>query len=244
MSRLALVLHGGRGRMGRAISEAAEPSDRAVVCAVIGRGDTFPDAAPARAVVIDFSTPAALPRAIAWATEHGVPLVCGTTGLANEHRASLARAADCIPVLYARNTSLGVAVLEALVAQAAAALPASWAAELVELHHDQKADAPSGTALALLDAVRGARPEVQAVHGRSGRPGPRDESEAGMHAVRGGTVAGEHTVYFFGPDERIELTHRASNRSIFARGALAAAHWLSNQPAGLYGMRDVLGGLR
>lgn len=242
MSRLSLILHGGRGRMGRAIAEVAEPHDDALVRAVVGRGDPFPASAPERSVVVDFSTPSAVPGAASWAAEHGVPLVCGTTGLDAAADTALDEASRLVPVLYARNTSLGVAILTELVERAAAALPPEFAAEIVELHHDRKADAPSGTALHLFEALRGARADAVAVHGREGTPGPRPLAEVGVFALRGGTVAGEHTVHFLGPDERLELTHRAGDRSIFARGALAAARWLVERPPGRYAMRDVLGG--
>ena len=137
--------------------------------------------------------------------------------------------------------SLGVFVLSWLSERAAALLGAEFDVEIVEVHHRRKADAPSGTALRLAASVREARQELSLVHGREGKPGARDGGELGMHAVRGGDVIGDHSVHFLGDGERLELTHRATSRDLFAKGALRAAEYLAHKPAGRYGLSDVLG---
>lgn len=208
---------GATGRMGREVLAQLEATPGLSVAWASGR--TLPDDLSAD-VVIDFSTPdgfAALLGRVA------CPLVSGTTGLVPpEH--------PRVPLLHAPNFSLGVAVLARLVREARAALP-TWDLEVVELHHNQKRDAPSGTALRL---VEGLGPRVD------GRTGPRTPGEIGMHAVRGGDIVGEHHVYLCGPGERIQLAHVATNRSLFAAGAVAAARWLADKPVGLYRIDDLL----
>lgn len=197
-------------------------------------------------VVVDFSAPAFLNQLL---TRHGAALagralVVGTTGLGAEEEALLEKAAGTSPVLVAANFSVGVNVLLALVERAARALDAGYEVEIVEAHHRRKEDAPSGTALALGQAVAAGRGiELESVRrdGRSGRPGARPAGEIGFHAIRGGSIVGEHDVMFIGDLDRIELVHRASDRSLFAAGALRAASWLSGRAAGRYQMRDVLG---
>jgi len=193
-------------------------------------------------VLIDFSAPDALRASLDRAVSAGVPLLIGTTGLIDEHDALIAEAAKSIPILKAPNTSLGVALLADLTERAARILgPEAWDIEIVEAHHNKKADAPSGTALHLgasADKGRGGGSEVE--RGRDGTGLKRQQGAIGYSAIRGGTVAGDHDVMFLGPDERIILSHRAESRAIFARGALAAAKFLRGKPAGLYSMRDVI----
>ena len=193
-------------------------------------------------VLIDFSAPDALRASLDRAVSAGVPLLIGTTGLIDEHDALIAEAAKSIPILKAPNTSLGVALLADLTERAARILgPEAWDVEIVEAHHNKKADAPSGTALHLgasADKGRGGGSEVE--RGRDGTGLKRQQGAIGYSAIRGGTVAGDHDVMFLGPDERIILSHRAESRAIFARGALAAAKFLKGKPAGLYSMRDVI----
>ena len=193
-------------------------------------------------VLIDFSAPDALRASLDRAVSAGVPLLIGTTGLIDEHDALIAEAAKSIPILKAPNTSLGVALLADLTERAARILgPEEWDIEIVEAHHNKKADAPSGTALHLgasADKGRGGGSEVE--RGRDGTGLKRQQGAIGYSAIRGGTVAGDHDVMFLGPDERIILSHRAESRAIFARGALAAAKFLRGKPAGLYSMRDVI----
>ena len=193
-------------------------------------------------VLIDFSAPDALRASLDLAVSAGVPLLIGTTGLIDEHDALIAEAAKAIPILKAPNTSLGVALLADLTERAARILgPDAWDIEIVEAHHNKKADAPSGTALylgAFADKGRGGDSQVE--RGRDGTGLKRQQGTIGYSAIRGGTVAGDHDVMFLGPEERLILSHRAESRAIFARGALAAAKFLKGKPAGLYSMRDVI----
>ncbi|HEY4012404.1 MAG TPA: 4-hydroxy-tetrahydrodipicolinate reductase [Polyangiaceae bacterium] len=256
--RLAVV--GASGRMGRAIVGLAAGAGMDLVCAV-GASDVGRDAgelagagtmgvpvvadvgALGRAgadVVVDFSAPGVTRELAAIAAAAGSAVVSGTTGLGDEERRALERAAGVVPVLWEPNMSVGVHLLAALVARAAAALP-DWDLEIVEVHHKAKVDAPSGTALRLAEAARAARTAAtNLVHGRQGRPGPRAAGEVGMHALRGGDVVGDHTVHLMGGGERLELTHRATSRDVFARGALRAAQWIVRRPPGRYTLDDVL----
>ena len=226
--RLALFASGGR--MGEAISAAA--AGDAGVIIDHDHGD----------VLIDFSSPAGLRASLDRAITAGIPILVGTTGLDEGHEALIADAARIVPVLKAPNTSVGVALLADLTERAARILgPEEWDIEIVEAHHNKKADAPSGTALHLgasADKGRGGGSEVE--RGRDGTGLKRQQGAIGYSAIRGGTVAGDHDVMFLGPDERIILSHRAESRAIFARGALAAAKFLKGKPAGLYSMRDVI----
>ncbi|MFO0550689.1 MAG: 4-hydroxy-tetrahydrodipicolinate reductase [Polyangiaceae bacterium] len=198
---------------------------------------------------IDFSTPSAVPQIAKLSARAKVALVTGTTGLDADAHAALDAAAHEIPVLSSPNMSVGVYVLADLVRRATRAL-ADFDVEIVEVHHRLKADAPSGTALRLYDAVReGQRPHEHAapipegarvVTGREGKPGPRTDAEIGVLAVRGGDVIGDHTVHLLGPGERIELTHRATNRDLFARGALRSAEAIAFRAPGRYGMQHVV----
>jgi len=256
--RLAVV--GASGRMGRAVVRLAREAGLEIVCAVgtteVGRDvgelagvgptgicvvDGLAALEHARAdVAIDFSTPAATLALAPIAAAAGTAVVSGTTGLDEVARAALDRAAARIPLLWEPNMSIGVHVLARLVAQATASL-ADWDVEIVETHHRAKVDAPSGTALRLAEAVQAARvgsPHV--VHGRQGRPGARPAGEIGMHALRGGDVVGDHVVHVLGGGERLELTHRATSRDVFAHGALRAASWIAGKAPGRYTLGDVL----
>jgi 4-hydroxy-tetrahydrodipicolinate reductase len=193
-------------------------------------------------VLVDFSGPVAFDGALALALERKVAFVSGSTGLREEQRAALAHAARTIPVLWAANFSLGVAMLMRCVRRVAAALP-DWDCDIVEIHHKRKEDAPSGTALALGHAVAEGRGQAfadQAVYTRRGQIGPRRADEIGFAALRGGDIVGEHTVMFATDGERLEFSHRAGDRDIFARGALAAAIWLAHREPGTYTMDQVL----
>jgi 4-hydroxy-tetrahydrodipicolinate reductase len=225
-----ISLFAPEGRMGRAIAEAASTDRSFVIDAE--HGD----------VLVDFSSPNGLRGSIDRAISAGIPLLVGTTGLNEGHESLIADAAKIIPVLKAPNTSLGIALLEDLAARAARVLgQEEWDVEIVEAHHRMKADAPSGTALHLGSAVeRGRDMDAKEELGRCGTGLKREAGSIGYSAVRGGTVAGDHDVLFLGPEERLILSHRAESRSIFARGALAAARFLVGKPAGLYSMRDVI----
>ena len=256
---------GANGRMGRAVVRLAHGAGMKIVAA-IGAGDEGKDAGDLAGVgtlgvaiatdvatlassgadvVIDFSAPAALASAakVCAAISAGgksIALVSGTTGLDDAAKAALDDAAKSAAIMWEPNMSVGVHVLSALVEKAMDALGPSFDVEVVEVHHRLKADAPSGTAIRLGDVVKNAR-GARYEHGREGRPGPRKADEIGMHAVRGGDVIGDHTVFFFGDGERIELTHRASSRDLFAHGAVRAAGWIAGKKPGRYHLADLLG---
>lgn len=194
--------------------------------------------------VIDFTSASALPEHLGWAVAHRCALVLGTSGLSAKDRADLAEAAKHIPIVDAPNTSLGVTVLAGLVRQVSALLGPEFDIEIVEMHHRNKKDAPSGTALHLgrsAAAGRGVTFDEVATLSREGDVGARPKGAIGFAPLRGGGVVAEHSVVFAGDSERLELSHRAEDRMVFADGAVRAALWLSDQPPGLYGMEDVLG---
>ncbi|MGE0659569.1 MAG: 4-hydroxy-tetrahydrodipicolinate reductase [Reyranellaceae bacterium] len=196
------------------------------------------------AAVIDFTAPAASVRHAEMAAAAGAVVVLGTTGLDAEQDAIVAEAAKRVPIVKSGNMSLGVNLLTALVARVAAALDDSYDIEIVEMHHRHKVDAPSGTALMLGQAAADGRKVSladKAARGRDGHTGARRTGDIGFAALRGGDVVGDHTVIFAGPGERLELTHKAATREIFANGALRAALWGRGKPPGLYSMHDVLG---
>jgi len=194
-------------------------------------------------VIVDFSFHESTSEVIDQAIALGKPLVIGTTGHSIEARAALLKKAAQVPCVWAGNYSVGVNLLNALTQQAAKVLSTDYDAEVIEMHHRFKKDAPSGTAARLLEILLESRKlGAEALrHGREGIPGERTDSEIGIHSIRGGDVIGDHTVMFAALGERIELTHKASDRGIFARGALRAAGWLKEQKPGVYDMQDVLG---
>jgi 4-hydroxy-tetrahydrodipicolinate reductase len=193
-------------------------------------------------VLVDFSTPEALESSLDRAVSASIPIVIGTTGLGEDADRRVADAAQTIAVLRAANTSLGIALLAELVERAATVLGPEWDIEIGETHHRMKADAPSGTALMLGEAAaRGRGAPLDAERGRNGTGLRRRSGAIGFASLRGGSVAGDHDVMFLGDDERLILSHRAENRMIFARGAIAAARFLVGKPAGHYTMRDVIG---
>jgi 4-hydroxy-tetrahydrodipicolinate reductase len=234
---------GSAGRMGRAIAELI-PELGARLAGGIDAGEDPAMLARDADVLVDFSAPAALQANLAAARAAGTPIVVGTTGLTGAHHDLIDQAAAEIAVLQTGNTSLGVTLLAALVREAAARLGPDWDIEVVEMHHREKVDAPSGTALLLGQAAAAGRGEELAsdsVIGRAGLTGRRVEGTIGFASLRGGSVAGDHQVILAGDGERIELGHRAENRAIFARGAVKAALWLVGKPAGRYTMAEVLG---
>ncbi len=194
--------------------------------------------------VIDFTTPAYSLRLAQSCAEQGIAFICGTTGFSAEQHAQLAALAKQTPIVWAPNMSLGVNLLSHLVEKAAAALDDSFDIEIFEMHHRFKQDAPSGTALALGEAAAKGRDvalKEKTLHAREGHTGVREEGTIGFSVARGGDVIGDHTVMLAGDGERIELTHKASNRHIYARGAVKAALWAQGKPPALYSMQDVLG---
>lgn len=194
-------------------------------------------------VIIDFTLPEALSANLAWAIAHKTPIVIGTTGLNESQLATLQNAATQIPIVFAANYSVGVNLLIKLSQQAAKIMGQTADIEIIETHHRYKVDAPSGTALALGEGIAQTLQrdlKQDAVYGREGYTGERPQQQIGFATVRGGDVVGDHTVLFAELGERIELTHKASSRMTFAKGAVRASKWLINQPAGLYSMMDVL----
>ncbi len=236
-------MHGAAGRMGAAIAKAIGESSDLVLSVGVDKGDDLAALAGAD-VVIDFSHRDATQGVAEACARLGKPLVVGTTGLGPAALDALDALGKTRRVVLAPNTSVGVTVLFHLAREAARLLGDEFDAEIVEVHHGKKVDAPSGTALRLAEAVaEGKRLDTSAfVHGRSGIVGARPPKEIGIHAVRAGDVVGEHTLMLAGPAERIELVHRAHDRALFARGALRAARWVAQPgPAGRYDMRAVLG---
>ena len=228
---LRLTLTAPNGRMGRAIAAAIDDDAGFVIDP--DQGD----------VLVDFSTPAALAASLDRAVSAGVPIVVGTTGLEERHHWLIDQAADRIAVLQTGNTSLGVTLLAHLVREAAQRLGEDWDIEVSEIHHRMKVDAPSGTALLLGEAAAEGRGIALADHsarGRDGVTGAREPGTIGFASLRGGSVAGDHTVAFLGDSERLTLSHLAENRSIFAHGAVRAAGWLIGKPGGRYTMPQVL----
>lgn len=220
------------GRMGKAIAKA------------VGEDPSFAIDRDHADVLVDFSAPAALESSLDRAVASQIPILIGTTGLDELADERIFAAARQVPVLRAANTSLGVTLLSELVERAAGVLGNEWDIEIAETHHRLKADAPSGTAVLLGEAAaRGRGASLKAERNRDGTGLKRAPGAIGFASMRGGTVAGDHDVMFLGPDERLVLSHRAENRMIFARGALAAARFLVGKPAGLYSMRDVIGDL-
>lgn len=262
-----MAVHGAGGRMGRSVIAVVKDDPDAVMAAAVDREgsailgldagllvgseplgvNVSSDVATAlrgAEVVIDFSLPEPMTRLVAECERQKRPAVIGTTGLDGTAKAAIAKLATVAPVVVAPNFSQGVNVLFHLAARAAKLLGKGFDAEIVEMHHRLKVDAPSGTAVRLAEVVAEAKeldPEQSFVHGRSGQVGARRTEEMGVMTLRGGDVVGEHTLLLAGLGERIELTHRATDRAIFARGAVRAAHWVVHQPPGLYDMGDVLG---
>ena len=242
---MAVVLYGARGRMGQAILACArrEP-ERYHIFASPSRGDVATEAIAGGDVVIDFSSASAIEAILRDCRQSGTPLVIGSTGHSAAQRVLIAEAAKETPIVFAANFSVGVNTLFWLTRQAARILGPTFDLEVVEVHHREKKDAPSGTARRLAEILAEARGGDYAAdvrHGREGLVGARAPSEIGVHAVRGGDVVGEHTVLFADLGERVELIHRATNRETFAAGALRAAAWLAGRPPALYDMEDVLG---
>lgn len=236
-----VLLNGAKGRMGQAIIAAAPALD----CEIVGACDLGDDIEPHIKncdAAVDFSFRDATEPLAALCAKHGKPLVIGTTGHTPQQRENILKAASNIAVVWAGNYSIGVNLLNRLTEIAAKILDDSYDVEIVEMHHRMKKDAPSGTADKLKQIVCQARNvgEDSVCYGRKGLVGERPRGEIGVHALRGGSVVGDHTVVFAADGERLELTHKAADRKVFAQGALRAAKWIVGKSAGLYDMSDVL----
>jgi len=239
---LHILINGAKGRMGHALADAAKDLGIAIG-ATVDLGDDLGTALAACDVVVDFSSPQATRAVLELAIARKKAVVIGTTGHSSAEKARLLPLAAKVPCVWAGNFSVGVNLLFALTRRAAAVLGSDYDAEVIEMHHRFKKDAPSGTAERLVEIIREERklgPDSLR-HGRHGITGERKSSEVGVHSLRGGDVVGDHTVMFATLGERVELTHEASDRAIFARGALRAAQWVVTQAPGIYDMQDVLG---
>jgi 4-hydroxy-tetrahydrodipicolinate reductase len=242
MSRMNVTIIGSRGRMGQALILSAQAHEMHI-SGTIDQGDDPEPAIKASDVVIDFSYHSVTPCIAELCAKYNKPLVIGTTGHSEEERQQILTHTANLPIVWAGNYSTGVNLLYYLTKKAAQVTGLDFHPEVIEMHHQFKVDAPSGTAEGLVNAIKEARSstEYQIKHGRSGISGARSQEEIGVHSIRGGSIVGEHTVLLVHNNERIELTHKAVDRSIFADGAMKAGIWLKNQKPGLYEMLDVLG---
>ena len=244
MKPLELIINGANGRMGQTLIACASGDPELHIFAAIDAGDDLASAVPGADVIIDFSHHSTVEPVLARCLQHHKTLVIGTTGHTDRQVAAIQHAAGQIPIVFAPNYSVGVNTLFWLTRKAAEILGPGFDLEVVEMHHRLKKDAPSGTAKRLVEIlaeVRHLKYNDDARHGRHGIVGERTDGEIGVHAIRGGDVVGDHTVIYAAQGERVELTHKASSRETFARGALRAALWAHGKPAGLYDMQDVLG---
>jgi 4-hydroxy-tetrahydrodipicolinate reductase len=239
---LKILLNGAKGRMGQTIAGLAGEMN-AVITAAIDVDDDPAKHLAGCDVVIDFSGHQATGKLLELVAAQRKPIVIGTTGHGADEKKHLLVQAAKVPCVWAGNFSVGVNLLFALTRRASAVLGSDYDAEVIEMHHRFKKDAPSGTAARLLEIILEERKLTANAlkHGRSGITGERQSTEVGVHALRGGDVVGDHTVLFAALGERLELTHKASDRGIFARGAIRAAQWVVKQAPGVYDMQDVLG---
>ncbi|MGD7653276.1 MAG: 4-hydroxy-tetrahydrodipicolinate reductase [Verrucomicrobiales bacterium] len=242
---LDLLITGKSGRMGQALQTAAEQNPQTSVTATHDVGEDLAAAMAKATCTIDFTVHSFTAEVVATAIAQNKSLVIGTTGHTDEERAAITEAAQSIPIVFASNYSVGVNTLFWLTRQASRILTQDrYDIEVLEMHHRHKIDSPSGTARTLLDILNqetGTSYQDDVTHGRLGNIGPRPKKEIGMHTLRGGDVIGDHSVIFAADGERVELSHKATSRMVFAPGAVRAAVWLQQQPAGLYDMQDVLG---
>lgn len=263
----SVVLHGAAGRMGirilslllqnnkfrllGAVERTGHPmagKDAGEIAGLEKTGvpitEKFPPRPSKGTVCIDFSSPQAALETLKWAEEARVPVVIGTTGFSADQARRISAAAERLPVVFSPNMSIGVNVMFKILKESASVLGLDYDMEVIESHHRLKKDAPSGTALKIARILAesiGEKLESVAVYHREGMIGERKKKEIGIQSIRAGDIVGEHTVYFAGPGERLEITHRATNRENFAQGALVAAAWVEGKPPGLYDMQAVLG---
>ncbi len=247
-----IILNGCNGKMGQVISKIVSAEENIEISAGIDINDYIENPYPVHTdasecfedadVIIDFSHPSAFSSVLELAKKRNLPIVVATTGLSKEQRDELLTAADEIPVFFSANMSLGINLLIELSKKAAKILSDKFDIEIVEKHHNQKIDAPSGTALAIADAISQELSEpAEYVYDRHNVRRKRKKSEIGLHAVRGGTIVGEHEVIFAGCDEIVELKHTATSKEVFATGAVKAAEFMKDKPKGYYSMGDLIG---
>ena len=239
---MKIGITGANGRMGQTLINVIENTEGLELSGSVDKGDELLPFFQSADVVIDFTIPDATMKHVEVAVQTGTALVIGTTGLTEDQEAILQSSSGKTPILYAANMSVGVNMLMALVEQTASRLGIDWDIEIFETHHHHKIDSPSGTALALGKSARDGRSKIIEGGGEfvTDRTGKRNAGDIGYAVQRGGDVVGEHDVTFFSQGERLILGHKATDRSLFAKGAVRAASWLGDKPAGLYNMRDVL----
>ena len=254
MKEIKIFLSGCNGRMGKVITEIVAEQENMTIAAGSDLRDentefpVFSNAADGAEidfdVIIDFSHISALPDVIALATRTQKPVVFCTTGFSESQQADIRRLSTTVPVFYSGNMSLGINLLMVLAQKAASILYPEFDIEIIEAHHSKKLDAPSGTALMLANAVnQAADNKLEYIYERESVRRERAKSELGIHSIRCGSIIGEHSVIFAGPEETVTLSHSAQSRTVFARGAVAAARFMPNQAAGLYTMTDLIGGV-
>ena len=247
-----IILSGCNGKMGRVITRLVEQDDECKIVAGIDINDfcendypVFTDLSKCDVdadVIVDFSHPSAFSGLMSFAKERKMPIIVATTGLSDEQKAELFAAGKEIPVFFSANMSLGINLLVALSKKAAALLEGNFDIEIVEKHHNQKIDAPSGTALALADGISEVlKSTPEYVYDRHSVRKKRAQREIGIHSVRGGTIVGEHSVIFAGQDEVIELKHQATSKEVFAVGSIKAAKFMKEKAVGNYDMNDLIG---
>ena len=241
MTRIAI--NGSKGKMGLALIEAINSSSQSDFAAGFDKGDSLIDSINDFEVLIDFSRPEASLNALAVCKDAGKAMVIGTTGFTDSELELIGQASKEIPIVFAPNMSVGVNLTLKILETSAKVIGPDSSIEIIEAHHRYKVDSPSGTALKMGEVIANALGRDLsecAVYGREGIEEPRDMNTIGFSSIRGGDVVGEHTVAFFMDGERVEITHKASSRMIYANGAVRAANWLSDKPSGLYSMQDVL----
>jgi 4-hydroxy-tetrahydrodipicolinate reductase len=248
---IKIILNGARGKMGRTIAELVKSQEDMEIIAgvdVVGEKGDFPiydsifKIEEKADVIVDFSNPQALDNLLRYALSHRVPVVTGTTGLEESHRLMLQDAAKTIPVFYSQNMSLGV-FLMVMLSQKLARVLSDFDVEIVERHHNQKIDAPSGTAIMLAEAIKEVRSGAEFVYSRVEKRKKRDKNEIGIHSIRAGNLVGEHRVIFGGEDETIEISHVVTSRKVLAAGALKAARFIVEKAPGYYTMKDLVDSL-
>lgn len=246
---MRILISGVYGKMGKTVRRAVDNTDDVEIICGVDRGDasneppfavykSFDTVKETPDAIIDFSSPSTLPSLLGFATARNVPAVLCSTGYTASDTERIFEASKKIAVFYTANASLGMYALTGVVKELAAQLR-DFDIEIVEEHHSQKADAPGGTALSLVNAIKTVRPQITAVFGRNGTFKKRDKNEIGIHSLRGGNVVGVHTVHFLGDNETITVTHRATDKIIFAEGAITAARFLLGKANGLFGMNDL-----
>jgi 4-hydroxy-tetrahydrodipicolinate reductase len=241
MTRIAI--NGSKGKMGLALIEAINSSSQSDFAAGFDKGDSLIDSINDFEVLIDFSRPEASLNALSVCKDSDKPMVIGTTGFTDSGLTLIEQASKDIPIVFAPNMSVGVNLTLKILETSAKVIGPDSSIEIIEAHHRYKVDSPSGTALKMGEVVANALGRDLskcAIYGREGIEEPRDLNTIGFSSIRGGDVVGEHTVAFFMDGERVEITHKASSRSIYANGAVRAANWLAGKPSGLYSMLDVL----